>query len=144
MLKKFKKKFQSYKESRLKVTPGEAIRDGMIDSAIKAAYVAGNNTDKIAEFAETTKAAVDGGIALVGGGEASKSLGTILFKAGKDIARKDVTCTSLCCVSAACESVALLCSTTSFIPFSGRVYVGAKIVSQGCMRYRNLCAGEGC
>lgn len=98
----------------------------------------------MADFAETPKTAVDGCVTLVGGGEASKSLGTILFKAGKDPARKDVTCTTLCCVSAACESVALLCSTTSFIPFSGRFYIGAKIVSKGYMRYRNLCTGEGC
>ena len=144
MLRKLKNKFKSYKESKLNITPGESVRDAMIDSAINAAYIAGNNTDKIVEVAETAKTAVDGGVALIGGGEASKSLGTILFKAGKDIARKDVTCTTLCCVSAACESVALLCSTTSFIPFSGRVYVGAKVISQGCMRYRNLCVGEGC
>jgi hypothetical protein len=144
MLKKLKNKFKFYKESKLKITPGESVRDGIINSAVQAAYVAGNNTDKIADFAETAKTVVDGGTAIVGGSEASVSLGTIIFKAGKDIARKDVTCTSLCCVSATCESVALLCSTTSFIPFSGRVYIGAKIISKGCMRYRNLCAGEGC
>jgi len=67
-----------------------------------------------------------------------------VFKAGKDIARGDVTCTGLCYVSATCESVALLCSTVLIIPFRGRIYVGVKIVSRGCMTFRNLCAGEGC
>lgn len=144
MFKKLKNKFQSYRKSKLKITPGEAVRDSIIESGLQAAYVAGNKTDEVHQIARAAKTAVDGGVALCGGGEASKALGTIVFKATKDIARGDATCTGLCCVSATCESVALLCSTVPIIPFRGRIYVGVKIVSRGCMTYRNLCAGEGC
>jgi len=144
MFKKLKSKFRNYRKSKLQITPGESIRDSIIESSIQAAYAAGNSTEKIGEVASTVKDAVDGGVALFGGGEASTSLGKIVFKAGKDVARGDTVCTGLCCVSATCESVAVLCSTVKVIPFRGRIYVGVKILSKGCMTYRNLCAGENC
>lgn len=144
MFKKLKNKFRNSRKSKLQVTPGESIRDSIIQSSIQAAYAAGNSTEKVAETASIVKDAADGGIALFGGGEASTSLGKIMFKAGKDVARGDATCTGLCCVSATCESVAILCSTVKVIPFRGRIYVGVKIISKGCMTYRNLCAGENC
>ena len=144
MLQKLKNKFGSYRESKLQITPGEAVRDSIIKSGLEAAYAAGNKTDEIHQIGRVAKTAVDGGVALCGGAEASKSLGTIVFKAVKDIARGDATCTGLCCISGTCESAALLCSTVPIIPFRGRIYVGAKIVSRGCMAYRNLCAGEAC
>lgn len=144
MLKKLKNKFQSYRKSKLKITPGEVIRDSIIKSGLQAAYVAGNKTDDVNQIARVAKTAVDGGVALCGGGEASTALGTIVFKALKDMARGDATCTGLCCISGTCESVALLCSTVPIIPSRGRIYVGVKIVSRGCMTYRNLCAGEAC
>lgn len=144
MFKKLKNKFQSYKKSKLQITPGEAVRDSIIESGIQAAYQAGNKTDDVYQIARTAKNAIDGGIAFCGAGECSKSLGTIVFKAGKDIARGDATCTGLCYISATCESVALLCSTIPIIPYRGRIYLGVKTISRGCMTYRNLCAGDNC
>lgn len=87
---------------------------------------------------------IDRGTELVGGGETASALGRIAFKTTKDIARGDSICTGLCLVSATYETIAFGCSTIKFIPFRGKISVSAKIVSKGCMSYRNLCAGEGC
>jgi len=136
-------------------TTGEIVRDATLKAAQEAAFAAGNNTDKLAECAQKLGEAVDtvtgkadkitqGGIALIGGVEASGAVGNIAFKTLKDISRGDKVCTGLCLVSATCETVALGCSTIKIIPFRGKIYIGAKIVSKGCMAYRNACAGEGC
>lgn len=79
-----------------------------------------------------------------GGSESAAALGKIAFKTGKDIAHGDSVCTGLCAVSGVCETLALGCSTIKIIPFRGRIYVCVKIISKGCMTYRNLCAGESC
>lgn len=78
------------------------------------------------------------------GTESAGALGRVAFKATKDAARDDNVCTGLCLVSGACETVALCCSTIKVISFRGRIYVGAKIISKGCISFRNACAGEGC
>lgn len=146
MLKKFKKHFRN--KSKLALTPGEEVRDRLIKAGIEAAknsgYAAGNTTEKVVNLAEKAGSFVDGSTKLVGGAEAAGSLGRIAFKAGKDIARGDTVCTGLCAVSGVCEGVALACSTLTFIPGRGTIYAGAKIISRGCMAYRNLCAGDDC
>jgi phage-related tail protein len=153
MLKKANIKFSQREKSELRnaevvKTAGEIVRDKMIEAGVKAveesAYTAGNKTENILEIAEKAKDIIDGGIKLVGGTEASSALGRIGFKATKDIARGDKICTGLCLVSGACETVALGCSTIKIIPFRGQIYIGAKIVSSGCIAFRNACAGEGC
>lgn len=148
MLKKIKNRVLKRKTSELKNSLGESVRDAMISAGIKSvqesAYVASNNTDKIVRAAEKAGNLIDGGTALVGGTESAGALGKILYKTSKDVARGDPVCTGLCVISGTCESVALCCSTFKFIPFRGRVYVGAKIISRGCMSFRNACAGEGC
>ena len=132
-------------------TAGEVVRDASIKAATEAAYAAGNNTDKIVEVAQKIGDGIDkagnigqGGVALIGGGESSMAVGNIAYKTLKDISRGDKVCTGLCLVSATCETVALGCSTIKVIPFRGRIYIGAKIISKGCMSFRNACAGEGC
>lgn len=87
---------------------------------------------------------VDLGTQLGAGSESAVAFGKIAFKTGRDIARGDAVCTGLCAVSGLCETVAIGCSTIKIIPFRDRIYVCVKIVSRGCMTYRNLCAGEGC
>lgn len=148
MLKKIINKISRRKKSELQVTPGESVRDAMITAGIKAAqesgYAAGNTTEKLLNLASDVGTVVDRGTELVGGAESSAALGKIAFKTTKDIARGDTVCTGLCLVSGTCETVALCCSVVKVIPFRGRIYVGAKIVSKGCMSYRNLCAGEDC
>lgn len=135
-------------KSALKSTPGEQIRDAIFNSSLKvaeeSAYAAGNLTEKYANIASSAETVVNRGTELAGGIESARSLGKIAFKNTKDIARGDTVCTGLCLISGTCEIIALGCSTIKIIPFRGRVYVVVKIVSAGCMTYRNLCVGEGC
>jgi hypothetical protein len=144
MLKKIKNSFRKQKKSKLNITPGEGVRDAIIKAGIKTAeesgYAAGNQTEKLVEIAFKVGTVVDRGTELSGGGESANALGRIAFKTAKDAARGDSVCTGLCLVSGTCERIALCCSTIKIIPFRG----GAKIISKGCMSYRNLCAGEGC
>jgi len=95
---KLRNKFQSYRKSQLQITPVEAVRDSIIQSGLEAAYAAGNSTEKVAKVASTAENLINGGTTLVGGSEASSSLNRIIFKAGRDIARGDTTCTGLCCM----------------------------------------------
>lgn len=143
-----KKKIIKKHESKLYITPGESIRDAMIKAGIKtaeeSAYAAGNTTEKLVNIASNLGDTVDRGTELVGGGEAAAALGRTIFKTTKDISRGDTVCTGLCLVATTCETVALCCSTIKYIPFRGRIYVGVKVVSKGCMAFRNACAGEGC
>lgn len=146
MLKNIKKVFR--KELELKVTPGENIRDAIIEAGLKAAqesgYAAGNSTERFINITNQIEPILERGTKLFGGSEAAGSLGRVIFKTTVDIARGDAVCTGLCAISGACETVALGCSTIKIIPFRGEVYVVAKIVSKGCMSYRNLCAGSKC
>ena len=100
--------------------------------------------DGVTGLAKRIGPAVDRGIELTGGTESGTAFSRIAFKTGKDIARGDKVCTGLCLISGLSEGIAFSCSTVKIIPFRGRIYVGAKIVSRSCMAYRNLCAGEGC
>jgi len=148
MLKKVINKISRREKSELQVTPGESVRDAIIKAGVKAAedsaYAAGNTTEKLINLASDVGNVVDRGTELAGGCEASAALGKIAFKTTKDIARGDTVCTGLCFISGTCETVALCCSMVKVIPFRGRIYVCAKVVSKGCMSYRNLCASEGC
>ena len=112
-----------------------------------AAEVASNVkdvADKITGVAKSVEPVFERGVELVFGSESASSIGRVAFKASKDIARGDTVCTGLCLVSGACETVALCCSTIKGIPCRSRIYVGAKVISRGCITYRNMCAGEGC
>jgi hypothetical protein len=155
MLKGINNKISGRKKSKLKLTPGENIRDAIIKAGMKtveeSAYAAGNNTDKLVKISENLVklsenlgGIVDRGTGLVGGTESAAAFGKIAFKTTKDMARGDTLCTGLCVVSGTCETIALCCSTIKVIPFRGRIYVGAKIVSKGCISFRNACVGEGC
>jgi hypothetical protein len=148
MLKKIKNIISERKKSELRLTPGENVRDAIIKAGIKtteeSAYLTSNYTAKLIELAEKMSTTVDRGTELVGGGSSAAALERIGFKTTKDIARGDSVCTGLCLVSGTCETIALCCSTIKVIPFRNRIYVGAKIVSQGCMAFRNSCVGEGC
>ena len=125
-------------------TAGESIRDATIKMGMEAAYQAGNNTDRIIGVADKIGRGVDGGAVLFGGCESSGALGRIVFKTTKDFVSGDKICTGLCLISATCETLALSCSTIKIIPYRGRIYIGCKIVSRGCMSWRNACARDGC
>ena len=89
MLKKIK---NSRNFLKLKVTPGEQIRDSIISAGIKTAqeagYAAGNTTERLVKVATDVGKGVDFGTQLAGGGESASSLGRIAFKAGRDMARQ--------------------------------------------------------
>lgn len=144
----FKLKKSKNKKSELYVTPGESVRDTIIQAGIKAAeesgYAAGNTTERLVDIATKAGNTVERATELGFGTESAGALSRVAFKATKDAARGDSVCTGLCLVSGACETVALCCSTIKVIPFRGRIYVGAKIISKGCITFRNACAGEGC
>jgi hypothetical protein len=57
----------------------------------------------------------------------------------EDISRGDKLCSGLCIVATTCEGVAIVAGTCKFIPYRYRVYIGAKAISVGVMRFRNLC-----
>ena len=99
-------------------------------------------TEKLVNIGLNMGTVVDRSTELVGGSEAATALGKIAFKTTKDVARGDTLCTGLCLVSGTCKTVALCCSTIKIIPFRGRIYVGAKILSKGCMTFRNACTCE--
>ena len=138
-------------QEAVRKTAGKIARDAIIKVTAEAACTLGNQTNTVVETAKKVGEAidrignfVDGATALLNGGESSAALGGIAFKTLKDIGRGDKVCTGLCLVSATCKTVALSYSTIKVIPFRGRIYIGAKIVSKGCMKFRNSCAGEGC
>jgi hypothetical protein len=112
--------------------------------AQESGYTAGNKTERLVEIANKVGNGVDLATQLSFGGEAVKSLGRIVFRTTKDVVRKDPVCTRLCLISCACETVAIDCSTVKIISYRGKIYLAAKLVSQGCMIYRNLYADDGC
>lgn len=148
MLKGTSNKIPKRIESKLQITPGENVRDAIIKAGLevaeKSGYAAGNTTEKLVNIASSAGTVIDRGTELAGGSESAAALGKIAFKTTKDIARRDTVCTGLCLISGTCETVSLCCSTIKIIPFRGRIYVVAKVVSKGCMAFRNACVGEGC
>jgi hypothetical protein len=129
-------------------TAGEAVRDLILAVGLKAAqesgYAAGNITERVLDVVEKTGPMVERTKEFCLVTESAGSLGRIAFKATKDAARQDVVCTGLCLVSGACETIALGCSVIKIIPYRGRIYIGVKAISKGCISFRNACAGEGC
>ena len=91
MLNKTSLKTFGRKKSKLDNTPGEIVRDHIIQASMKAAektgYVTGNQTDSLLKISEKTNNAIDGSTVIAGGTESASALGRITFKATRDIAR---------------------------------------------------------
>ena len=119
-------------------------RSVILPAAKESDYAAGNITERLVDVASKSGTAIDRATELGLGSESAGALGRVAFKATKDAARGDTVCTGLCLVSGTCEAVALCCSTIKIIPCRGQIYVGAKVISRGCISFRNACAGEGC
>ncbi len=129
------------------VNATEQLNNATLAITQNAGEVAANikeAADAVGNVASSVKPVFNRGVELIGGGEATTSFSKVAFKTTKDIARGDKVCTGLYLISGVSEGLALACSTVRIIPFRGRIYVGAKLVSKGCMTYRNLCVGEGC
>lgn len=148
MFKRIKYAISRRKKPQLKMSIGDDVRDYIIKSGVEsvkdAAYISGNNTERVLKIAEMAKTGLETAGGAIGGVESGGALGKIAYKTTRDIARGDTVCTGLCVISGACETVALCCSTVKIIPYRGQIYIGVKILSRGCMCFRNACAGEGC
>ena len=77
---------------------------------------------------------------LLSGSELASALGWIAYKTIKDVVRGD----KLYLISRTCKVVVLGCSTIKVIPFRVEIYVWAKIISKGCISFRNICARQRC
>lgn len=70
MLKHIKNRLRNRRKSELKLTPGESIRDAIINAGIEAAkesgYAAGDRMEKFVEIASKVGNFIDHGTELVG------------------------------------------------------------------------------
>jgi len=130
-----KKRLKRISSSALKVIPnGEAVRDEILKQGYNAseasAYFWGNATKAVEDVSK-------GALAVHSG----KRIGTTGFKATKDFGRGDPVCGALCTVSVCCETAS---TVVVWIPFPGKVCTLAslKVVSVGCERVRDMCAGD--
>ena len=118
MLKQTFNKIVKRKKSKLKITPGEGVRDAIIKSGIEvikeSGYVAGNNTEKVITMAEKVGTILDRGVEWTLGSESATALGKIAFKTTKDISRGDPMCTGLCLISGTCESIDMLLNNQNY------------------------------
>lgn len=124
----------------------EKLNNATADITQNVVEIASNAKDiasMVSDVATSIKPVFNRGVELVGGGESGSAFAKVAFKTTRYIARGDKLCTGLCLISGVSEGLAFVCSTVKIIPYQGRIYVGAKIVSKSCMTYRNLCAGEG-
>ena len=117
------------------ITPGEQIRNSMIEHVTKAVE---KTAYEFGTFSENTEFVRRAAAVL----ESSRSSGTTIFKASKDYMRGDSLYLGLCIVSTTCDAISA--STCKFIPYRRAVWLSSKATSQYLMRYRNLCASEGC
>ena len=135
-------------KSELHATPGEIVRDTIISAGVSAieetGYVADTKTDALVKRAQKSVDLIDGGTALAGGSESATARGRVTFKTIRDRAWGEMVCTGLCLVSGTCEAIALGYSTMKRMPFRGRIYLSSKLISRGCITFRNACTGEGC
>ena len=147
MLKNRNLNISGRKKSELQNTPNEILRNNMMKAGLialeESSYVA-SKTQIMIEVVQKAERAVDGGAVLISGSESASAFGQIASKVKKDADWGDKVYTLLCLISGTCEAVALGCSTIKAIPFRGRVYISAKIISNGCISFRNARASEGC
>ena len=110
ILKKIKDLVSKRERSELKLSVGEEVRDYMIKAGLEsvenAAYISGNNTERVLKIAETAKAGLETAGGAVGGVELGGALGEIAYKTTRDIARGGyslhrtlcyIRCMSNCC-----------------------------------------------
>lgn len=116
-------------------SPDEYVRNIMIQegkkAVEKASYFAGNKTENLNFLIKAATVR-----------ESSRAAGSTVFKASRDMIRGDNF--GLCLVFTACEGLAVVYSTCKFVPYRKTVWLSYKVASQSLVRYRNLCAGEGC
>ena len=79
------------KKPQLKMSVSEYVRDYIIKSGVEsvkdAAYISGNNTEKILKVAEMAKTGLETVGAATGGIESAGALGNIVYKTTKDLDR---------------------------------------------------------
>lgn len=94
----------------------------------------GNATEKSLDYADKFDQISRGAVTI----ESFRAVGSTAYKATEDIARNDTICAGACAIATACEVIA---GTSALIKYPGalKVYIVAKGISVGCIRFRNLC-----
>lgn len=97
-------------------------------------YIVGNATKQSLDYAEKFDQISRGAVTI----ESFRSVGSTAFKTAEDITRNDSICAGACAIATICEAVA---GTSALIKYPGalKVYIVAKGISVGCIRFRNLC-----
>ena len=97
-------------------------------------YMIGNSTENVFKYGDTINKLSRGAVTV----ESGRALGSTAYKAIEDITENDKICAGACLVASACEIIA---GTSAFIKYPGamNVYIVAKTISVGCIRFRNLC-----
>lgn len=117
-----------------KVEIARAVQLAVQDEMTNFSYKVGNATLKALEVKETVENLGNGAASI----QSCYSAATTAFGAVEDAARGDKLCTGLCLVATLCEGVAMT-SRIIKLPYGMKVYICAKGVSTGLMRFRNLC-----
>lgn len=97
-------------------------------------YMVGNATEQAVQYGDKIDQMSRGAVAI----ESGRALGSTAYQAAEDIARNDKICAGACLVASACEVIA---GSSAMVKYPGalKVYVVAKTISVGCIRFRNLC-----
>ena len=94
----------------------------------------GNTTAKSLEYADKFDQISRGAVTI----ESFRAIGSTAFKATEDLVRDDKICAGACLVATACKAVADVSAMVKY-PGALKVYIVAKGISVGCIRFRNLC-----
>lgn len=117
-----------------KMLNGEGVRDAILNqgktTTESVAFFWGNITKGVQQ---STK----GAVAIDSGGR----IGTGAYKASKDFARGDAMCGTLCSISIGCETLSGVLVWFP-IPYKVGIVSTLKATSVGCLRFRDLCAGD--
>jgi len=111
------------------------ITQKIIETAgTELSYMVGNATEKSLDYADKFDQISRGAVTI----ESFRAVGSTAYKATEDIARNDTICAGACAIATACEVIA---GTSAMIKYPGalKVYIVAKGISVGCIRFRNLC-----
>lgn len=113
---------------------GRATQKMLETAGTEISSIVGNATEQSLSYAEKFDQISRGAVTI----ESFRAVGSTTFKTAEDIARNDSICAGACAIATACEVIA---GTSALIKYPGalKVYIVAKGISVGCIRFRNLC-----
>lgn len=126
-----------FKRANIFLMSPREVQQAVLKTGEEASYIASTKTEAIQALTngliDTTRGAVTT--------HSGARVGESIFKGAKDYTRGDVICTGVCAASGICETSA---GVIVWIPIPGKICALStlKAVSYGCMRIRDLCAGD--